>query len=74
MPSKLRRLKKSAMESCIFRGHKMNKFRGSVWSTKHNSLCTECLMRVTVNLNPAPNDIEIGGEAVALNCRGPQED
>ena len=74
MPSKIRRLKESAMESCRFRGHSMNKFRGSVWSTKCSSLCSDCFMRVTVNPNPAPNEIDIGGEAVALNCRGPQED
>lgn len=74
MPSKIRRLKESAMESCKKRGHNMNKFRGSVWSTKHSSLCKNCLMRAIVNPSPGPNDIEIGGEAVALNCRGPQED
>lgn len=31
--------------------------------------CTRCAREVDVKLNPAANDIAIGGSAVALNCQ-----
>jgi len=32
--------------------------------------CWSCHMEVLVNSNPMPNEIDIGGEAVALDCPG----
>jgi len=34
------------------------------------SKCKACGMCVHVNIEPAPNEINIGGEAVALQCPG----
>ena len=32
------------------------------------SRCKICGMEVSVNVKPMPNEIDIGGEAVALDC------
>jgi hypothetical protein len=64
-------LKKSALESCNFRGHKMGIFgftlkqRGMIGG----STCKKCGKMVFLNTNPLPNEIEISGEAVALHCK-----
>lgn len=31
-------------------------------------VCKKCAKQVHLNPTPAPNEIDIGGEAVALNC------
>ena len=68
---RVERLKKSALESCKHRGHSMSKFkRGIYWSNVHFSKCKLCSMQVAVDPHPAPNGIDIGGEAVALDCKG----
>ena len=61
------KLQRSALESCNFRGHTMSEFR---FTGAHctASECTKCGMQVACDTHPAPNDIDIGGEAVALNC------
>ena len=64
---KLERLRLSALESCKFRGHKMKPFSRKYrhwWSSE----CKVCGMEVCLDDDPAPNGIEIGGEAVALHC------
>jgi len=65
--TKLERLIREAKESCKFRGHKMKPFshKYKMWSS---SECKICHMEVVVKVDPAPNDINIGGEAVALHC------
>ncbi len=65
---KIERLRKEALESCKFRGHKMERFEYS--SNKHWALaaCQICSKHVSICLFPLPNEIEIGGEAVALGC------
>lgn len=64
----LERLRKSALESCSYRGHKMQPFR-----RKHRhwwvSECKVCGKTVVINDIPAPNEIDVSGEAVALNCK-----
>ena len=63
-------LKQSAMESCIFRGHSMLPWE-CVESHPHRvyrAVCGGCRKAVFVEAFPAPNGIEIGGEAVALGC------
>jgi hypothetical protein len=69
--SGLLKLRKEAEIACKFRGHKLGK-----WATYHresrslaNNACKVCEDWVQCNSNPAPNDIDIGGPAVALNCR-----
>ena len=55
-----------AEEAARFRGHVL-----SGWITalhKGWATCTRCGMSVMVNTKPAPNEIDIGGDAVALTC------
>jgi len=62
-------LKTSALDSAMWRGHLMGKWEshGAKYSA---SECLKCGALVTVNTNPAPNEIDICGEAVALSCTG----
>jgi hypothetical protein len=60
--TKFKKLKKEALESCGWRKHKMSRFEG------HISTCEICGAWVRINTNPAANEIDIGGPAVALNC------
>jgi hypothetical protein len=71
MPSKIRRLKKEAIKSCKFRSHKMKNFIQIKYGVKEefHSECKHCHMWVRVIPNPYPNEIDIGGTAVALNCK-----
>lgn len=59
---KVDRLKQEARESCEFRGHKMKRFKDGF------SECKVCKAWVYITLKPMPNDIDIGGPAVALHC------
>jgi len=65
--TKVQRLIKEAKESCTFRGHQMKPFshKYKKWSS---SECKVCGMGCNVNTDPAPNEIDISGEAVALHC------
>ena len=76
MPTRARRLKTEAIEACKKRGHTMIPFykiplnavhRGRVYFRTH---CEKCEMDVYIALHPLPNETEISGEAVALNCKG----
>jgi len=64
---KLERLRKEALESCKFHGHKMKPF-----SRKYrywwDSECKVCGMRVNLNAEPYPDAIEIRGDAITLHC------
>lgn len=67
-------LRRSARLSAHRRSHFLTPFRKH--SEDHNNtcataICRNCGMTVTVNTRPAPNQIDIGGEAVALNCPNP---
>lgn len=63
------RLKKDAMEGVMWRGHRMC-IRWYKGDTRRifTRYCVRCKAYVQVNLDPQPNEIEIGGTAVALNC------
>ena len=73
---KIERLKKEARETCQWRGHKMGKFTnltyGEGWhpGPRYTAIadCERCGMWVEVDTRPRANGIEIGGDAVALNC------
>lgn len=66
---KIDRLKAEATSAAEARGHKLRSFlKGSYFGDKRATVCHHCEMGVMVNAHPAPNDIEISGEAVALNC------
>jgi len=64
MTMKFSTLKKQAQSSTSFRGHKMK------WSEKYPNYaeCRKCGAWVQVMENPPPNDINIGGPAVAIHC------
>ena len=67
IPKELSALEKSALRSCEMRGHRMRPFKQ--YNSRHAwSDCGVCGMRVDVKTRPAPNEIDICGEAVALNC------
>jgi len=61
-------LKKEARETATWRGHKLGTFKPS---GKYSAIatCKRCGAEVVVNSRPAPNEIDIMGEAVALSCK-----
>ncbi len=69
MPTKLRKLKEQAIDSSKWRGHFMKPF--VTYENKYYfSYCRYCDAYVQVTPKPLPNEIDIGGTAVALNCIG----
>lgn len=66
------RLKGEAKRGCEWRGHRMGNFRGggrrNTWDHCFTARCKDCGKHVYVELTPAPNSIDISGEAIALNC------
>jgi len=65
--TRLANLKRQAMNSSLFRNHNMSNFK-RLGPNHHLSVCKICGADVMVNLKPQPNEIDIGGEAVALPC------
>ena len=67
---RINRLRLEALESCNWRGHKMERFKYRKWTNRIVgwSGCKICGKSVNINSNPAPNGIDIVGEAVALGC------
>ncbi len=68
---KIERLRLEALESCSFRGHKMKRFKRAYNGIAGNCAFTSCMScgkEVVVCDKPAPNGIDVGGEAVALHC------
>lgn len=66
------RLEVEALEAARFRNHRMSMFTmvsNDYRVYGYDSTCLDCGMDVRVNPHPAPNQIDIGGEAVALNCK-----
>uniref|UniRef100_A0A6H1ZGX3 Uncharacterized protein n=1 Tax=viral metagenome TaxID=1070528 RepID=A0A6H1ZGX3_9ZZZZ len=63
---------KEAKAACKFRGHKMGPWGFTIkaggMGSRGGSVCKVCGKGVQYDTNPPPNGIEIGGEAVALNC------
>lgn len=61
-------LKREASRACKSRGHNMGRWLlHDYWKTYY-CICRTCGMHVAVDINPPANGIDIGGEAVALNC------
>jgi len=65
-------LQEEADESCKCRGHKMKWAEPFFhnWSNSNliDGICENCGMEAQCCDRPQPNGIDIGGEAVALNC------
>jgi transcription elongation factor Elf1 len=70
---KIERLRREALATCKFCGHKMGRFRTlasrddgvAVVRVAH---CRVCDKQVAIDSCPMANGIEIGGEAVSLDC------
>ena len=63
----MEKLKQEALDACGFRGHIMG-----VWDDYRPDAavceCIRCGAQAAITLDPLPNGIEIGGEAVAMHC------
>jgi len=72
MPTKIRTLKERAIISCYKRCHSMKNFETVKFSPRQvfTSYCKNCGMYVQVIPRPYPNEIDVGGSAVALTCTG----
>ena len=70
MPTLIRKLKEKAILSCTMRCHTMKNFETVKFSPKQvfTSYCKYCNMWVQVIPKPYPNEIDIGGPAVAVTC------
>ena len=69
--NKIEQLRKSALASCNNRGHVMGNFKNvpnGIGGKIKYAHCKVCDKQVVIMEQPAPNDIDIGGEAVALDC------
>lgn len=62
------RLKQEAREGCKFRGHRMSRHWEGLHYKRQSIKCKDCGMHVIIDLDPAPNGIDICGQAVALHC------
>lgn len=68
--TKLERLRLEALESCRWRGHDMGQFRQADFfkDTLRYAHCKVCGLQVVINSRPQPNEIDIGGRALAMGC------
>lgn len=69
MTSGLNALRRRAAAACKMRGHKMMWPRVSPGQTHQDGACRLCEAQAHINIKPAPNEIDISGSALALNCR-----
>ena len=65
-------LRNQAINACVARGHQMTNFveaneRGNMFRAE----CQKCNCFVDINVNPLPNENEISGDALALECVKP---
>ena len=64
--TRLRRLQLEAASAARARGHTLGRFRRDRYGSIAG--CEVCGRRVFVTTRPAPNEIDVGGEAVAVDC------
>lgn len=67
MKKSLSELKREAREAASFRGHDLMHF-AKVSARLHTATCSKCKRTVQINTAPGPNEIDIGGEPVAVEC------
>ena len=66
----MKKLVKEALSACHFRGHNRMMVISNLKDSNYRVLeCSDCGMEVYLNTMPMPNEINISGEAVALNCK-----
>lgn len=63
----MKRLKREAIKSCVQRGHKMTHWH-NYDACNAVCKCQVCNAEVQCLTRPLPNQIDIAGEAVAVNC------
>jgi hypothetical protein len=66
--TKLSTLRKQARESTAWRGHRMKWTKPLLNDTVQAGKCRICGKEVMLLTKPQANDIDIGGEALALSC------
>ena len=67
--TRIERLKHNARASASFRGHRLGRFEQHDWRAYYwVAHCLRCGRGVVVIAKPFPNEIEIAGEAVGMNC------
>ena len=66
----LDRLKKAARECSEWRGHDLGRFNADPYwrNTKPTAECKKCDAGVTVCPKPMPNEIDMWGDSLALDC------
>lgn len=64
-------LKLEARQAAEFRGHILGPWSGTAGTDL--AYCKTCRCQVAVTPEPAPNSIDIGGRAVAVDCTSQQE-
>jgi hypothetical protein len=69
-----RRLRGEARAAAAWRGHSLARFSPLLPSTGRggysDAACTACGAAVRIDTAPAPNGINVGGDAVAVSCTG----
>lgn len=69
----VKRLKQEARQSAEYRGHNLGTFKQT--GNAYYARCKNCDCEVWVTPHPAPNEIDVMGDAVALDCPAkPQEE
>lgn len=63
---KLETLKRHARAAATWRGHDLGRFASHACPAGATAECRRCGAYVQVLSRPAPNDIDIGGDAVAV--------
>ena len=69
--TKLERLRKEALAACEYQGHKMKRFQkiyNGIAGITAFSNCKICDKQAVIIEKPQPNEIDVGGEAVAVGC------
>lgn len=63
-------LARQATRAAEFRGHRLGAWLWRQYGAARvgNAVCLDCQREAFVTTKPAPNGIDVSGEAVALNC------
>jgi hypothetical protein len=65
--SSIKTLSREAHESAKFRGHDMTRFK-RINHKQWYSECKNCHKTMIINIDPMQNEIDIMGNAIALDC------
>lgn len=65
--TRFQKLRKEAREVAAWRGHELNHFVVDQYGAI--ATCRNCSADVAITLRPMPNEIDIGGSAVAIGCK-----